>query len=216
MSVRKTIDGLSVIVRQPLRITEQDPLFLARFEWKDAHLKCAAIDPFQQRRVAPRVPNLLEYVAPVVAFDHASFHQLAVDVHGQPRQRCIGGEREAECPFKLLPGVVEVSLIDCRAGEAVFDIYVDVEFSQRQFHRLPLRVDDGDGPACVFAGRYAHLVCNGHQILDPFDDVCRSHGGSKFRRLRIVDIGNKLVSCRDHVADSADLHLALRDDDAGC
>ncbi len=120
-----TIEG-----RQPLRVTQDDAFFLPAFQREDAHLERAAVDPFEQGRVALSADDLLVHGAGIVALGHAAFHQVAVHVHGQPRQRRVGRQRKIERALQPPGMVVEIGLIDGGAGEAILDVDVDVELAQ--------------------------------------------------------------------------------------
>ena len=84
------------------------------------------------------VDDLLVDGAAVIALGHAAFHEVAIDVHRQPRQRRIGRQREIERPFQPARRVVEIRLIDRGAGEAVLDVNVNVILAQREVRFLPL------------------------------------------------------------------------------
>ena len=62
--------------------------------------------------------GLVDFPA-VIAHDHAAFHQLTLDVHGEARQRGIGRQREVEGAFGLEVLVIEIGLVDGGAGEAI-------------------------------------------------------------------------------------------------
>jgi hypothetical protein len=135
-----------------LRVTEDQSFFPTWLQREDAHLERAAVEPFQKRRVALLIDDLLEDAAGILALGHAAFHEPAIDVHGQSRQQRIRRQREIERPFEPGVRVVEVGLIDGRAGEAVFDVNIDAIGAQAQLRFLAVRVADNQSAAGVLAG----------------------------------------------------------------
>src|SRR5947209_563450 len=77
-------------------IAQDDSLFLSPFQRKDPHLEGIAIHPFKQRRIAASVDDPVEYLTSVFALGHPSLHELALDVHRQPRKGCIRWQRKIE------------------------------------------------------------------------------------------------------------------------
>ena len=120
-------------------------------------MECAAVHPFQQRRVLHPADDALEGLAGEVTLGHTAFHQPALavvlDVHRQPRQHGVGRERKIERAFQTAPFVVEVRLVNGGAGVAVLDVNVDVKLAQGDLGFLALGIAGDEGAAVKFAGR---------------------------------------------------------------
>ena len=95
----------------------------------------------KQRRVLHAVDDRLEDLAGVLPLGHAPFHEPAVDVHRQPRERGVGRQREIERALQAGRLVVEIGLVDRGPGKTVFDMHVDAVLPQAEPRFLPLRID---------------------------------------------------------------------------
>ena len=194
-----------------LRVADDDPLFLPRLQREHPHLERAAVDPLQESRIEPAIHNCLENLPGVVPFGHAAFHQLSIDVHGQAGKRRVGREREVERAFQSPRGVIEIRLVDGRAGEAVFDVYVDVVLAQRKLHLLPVGIDGDQSAAGMFAGRHERRFGRRHQVFCPGQAVRRAGRGHDFRLARYACGGrDDLLAGQYGRIDAADAYLALR------
>ena len=170
----KTILAVAVERRQALRVAEDDALFLPALQREDPHLERAAIDPFQQRRVLHAVDDRVEDLAGVLPLGHAAFHEPAVDVHRQPRQRGVGRQREIKRALQAERLVVEVGLVDRGPGKAVFDMHVDVVLSQAEPRFLSLRIDRHQAAAGIPAAGNEGRLGGGHRLADPLDRMRRA------------------------------------------
>ena len=124
-----------------LCVAQEDPFFLTAFQRKDAHFEHVSFHHFKQRRVAPLIENLGVDFLPSFAGYHSAFVKFAKDVHRKPGNGRVRREREIESSFGVPRVVVEKCLVDRRPRNAVFDVNVNVVFSQGEFGFLAVGVD---------------------------------------------------------------------------
>ena len=67
----------------------------------------------------------------MLALRHAAFHEDAIHVHRQPRQRRVRRQGEVKRAFQLPVAVVEISLIDRGASKAILD-----EDDRKKFQKM--------------------------------------------------------------------------------
>ena len=108
--------------------------------------------------------------------------------------------------LQTLRVVIEIGLIDGRAGEAVLNENVDVVLAQAQHGLVAGGIGHHQPTALVYAGRYERGFGSGDEFTGPAEDMSSLGSG---RRLGAA--GGQLLAGLNRLTPVVDLHLALHD-----
>ncbi len=120
------------VAAQRRHVADHDALVALRLDGEDAQLEGAPVLPLQERGVAHLVDDGLVGLARLLDLDELAVHHLAADLHRQPHQRRLLGQREAEGAFQPLVPVVVEDVLDARLREIARDLGRSVDAPQRE------------------------------------------------------------------------------------